>query len=250
MQTTAQRLKVARDNAAKTNAVMAGSKLAELYPEKIHRIDWRNNVARPFKPQPSACNWQRDYTGPKANRPYLIDCLESPGWRVTGDASDVLRSAGCWRAADECNWYADSDQMAVIKSAVMQLPSRDGSPVYIPATYCTDWDGATCYPLDWYDTKEEAARAAASYAEQEAEQSRDYYARDRAEQDTAEAREEIHRINAEALALVREIKKQGRAFSPAICQALRGQLLEFMSDRRKQFAIIDARAADYWSAAQ
>ena len=246
MQTTAQRLKAARDNATKTNAVMAGSKLAELYPEKIHHIDWRNNVARPFKPRPSACNWQRDYTGPKANRPYLIDCLESPGWRVTGDAADILPH----REAGGCNWYADNHQDAVIKSAVLQLPARDGAPRYIPATYCTDWDGATCYPLDWYDTQEEAARAAASYAEQEAEQSRDYYARDRAEQDTAEAREEIHRINAEALALVREIKKQGRAFSPAICHALRGQLLEFMSDRREQFAIIDARAADYWSAVQ
>jgi len=121
---------------------------------------------------------------------------------------------------------------------------------YIPATYCTDWDGATCYPLDWYDTKEEAAYAAASYAEEEAEQNREFYARDQAEQDTAAAREEIHRINADALALVREIKKQGRTFSPAICQALRGHLLELMRDRREQFAIIDARAADYWSAAQ
>lgn len=64
----------------------------------------------------------------------------------------------------------------------------------------------------------------------------------RAEQDTAEARQEIHRINAEALALVREIKKQGRAFSPAICQALRGQLLEFMGDRREQFARMESRA--------
>lgn len=239
MQTTAQRLQAARAYTAK---------IAENYPASAHHCNWRNNVARPFKPQPSACNWQHDYTGPRSARPYLIDCLESPGWRVTGDASDVLRSAGAWRAAGDCNWYADHYQEAVIKSAVLQLPSRDGLPVYIPATYCSDWDGATCYPLDQYDTPEGAARAAAGYAETEAEKSREWQARDRAEQDTAEARQEIHRINTEALALVREIKKQGRAFSPAICQALRGQLLEFMGDRREQFAIIDARAADYWSA--
>ena len=248
MQTTAQRLKAARDNAAKTNAVMASSKLAELYPEKIHHIDWRHNVARPFKKRHQAGRWSDDKPANHAGRAYYVDDLNKSGLRLAGDASEVLRGAGYWRT--ECDWYADNDQGAVIKSAVLQLPARDGAPRYIPATYCTDWDGATCYPLDWYDTKEEASRAAASYAEQEAEQSRDYYARDCAEQDTAEARQEIHRINAEALALVREIKKQGRAFSPAICQALRGKLLEFMRDRREQFAIIDARAADYWSAVQ
>ena len=237
MQTTAQRLKAARTMTAK---------MAQNYPDSAHYCDWRNNVARPFKKSHPAGRWSDDKPANHAGRAYYVDDLSKSGLRLVGDAADILphRAAGC------CNWYADNHQDAVIRSAVLQLPARNGAPRYIPATYCTDWDGATCYPLDWYDTQEEAARAAASYAEQEAEQSRDFYARDRAEQDTAEAREEIHRINAEALALMREIKKQGRAFSPAICQALRGQLLEFMGDRRKQFAIIDARAADYWSAAQ
>ena len=237
MQTTAQRLKAARATTAK---------MAQNYPNSAHYCDWRNNVARPFKKSHPAGRWSDDKPANHSGRAYYVDDLSKSGLRLVGDAADILPH----RAAGGCNWYADNHQDAVIKSAVLQLPARNGAPRYVPATYCTDWDGATCYPLDWYDTQEEAARAAASYAEQEAEQSRDYYARDRAEQDTAEAREEIHRINAEALALVREIKKQGRAFSPAICQALRGQLLEFMSDRREQFAIIDARAADYWSAAQ
>jgi hypothetical protein len=241
MKTTAQRLKAARTHTAK---------MAEQYPNSSHYTDWRNNVARPFKKQPSGCNWQRDYTGPKANHPYLIDNLESPGWRVTGDAADIPRSIYGHRAADSCDWYADNHQDAVIKSAVMQLPARDGLARYIPATYCTDWEGATCYPLDWYETSAEAARAAAHYAETEAEKSREFYARDRAEQDELEARAEIHRINAEALALAREIKQQGRAFSPAICSALRGQLLEFVADRREQFALIAARRTNYWSAVQ
>lgn len=238
MQTTAQRLKAARATTAK---------MAQNYPNSTHYCDWRNNVVRPFtKAHSNPGRWSDDKPANHSGRAYYVDDLSKSGLRLVGDAADILPH----RAAGGCNWYADNHQDAVIKSAVLQLPARNGAPRYVPATYCTDWDGATCYPLDWYDTQEEAARAAASYAEQEAEQSRDFYARDRAEQDTAEAREEIHRINAEALALVREIKKQGRAFSPAICHALRGQLLEFMSDRREQFAIIDARAADYWSAAQ
>lgn len=241
MQTTAQRLHAARVTTAK---------LAKNYPDNAHYCDWRNNVARPFKRQPGAGRWATDYTGPKSDRPYYIDSLEATGWRMTGDASDVLRSAGAYRAADGCNWYASDDQGETIKSAVLQLPSREGSPVYIPATYCTGWDGATCWPLDQYDTPEDAARGAAGYAEKEAEESREYYAKDRAEQDIAEAREEIHRINAQALALAREIKQQGRAFSPAICSALRGQLLEFVADRREQFRTIAERQADYWSAVQ
>jgi hypothetical protein len=146
MKTTAQRLQAARKSAADWLAK---------HPAATHYHDWRNNVRRPFKKQPNACTWQRDYTGPKANRPYLIDSLSATGWRETGDAADILRNAGGWRAADECNWYADNDQDAVIKSAVLQLPAREGLARYIPATYCTDWDGATCYPLDWYATLEE-----------------------------------------------------------------------------------------------
>jgi hypothetical protein len=241
MKTTAQRLQAARVTTAK---------LAKNYPDSAHYCDWRNNVARPFKRQPAAGRWASDYTGYTSGRPYYIDDLAAPGWRVTGDASDVLRNAGAWRAAGICDWYADDHHGAVIKSAVLQLPSRNGCPVYIPATYCSDWDGATCWPLDQHNTPEDAAHAAAGYAEREAEQSREFYARDRAEQDIAEAREEIHRINAQALALAREIKQQGRAFSPAICSALRGQLLEFVADRREQFRTIAERQADYWSAVE
>lgn len=241
MKTTAQRLQAARKSAAKW--------LAE-NPTYTHYHDWRNNVARPFKRQPSACNWQRDYTGHKSGRPYLIDCLESPGWRVTGDASDVLRNAGAWRAADGCNWYADHHYDAVIKSAVLQLPSRDGSPVYIPATYCSDWDGATCWPLDRYDTPEDAARAAAGYAEREAEESRDYYARDAAEQEIEEKRAEIHETNRAALALIREIKAAGASFTPAICGALRDQLRDYLHDRRAAFKRIDRLTANHWEAVQ
>ena len=238
MQTTAQRLKAARATAAK---------MAANYPNNSRHCDWRAHVARPFKRHPAG-RWSADKPANHAGRAYYVDTLKASGLRLAGDAAEILRRAGDWRAA--CDWYTDAHQIAILKSAVLQLPARDGAPRYIPATYCTDWDGATCYPLDWHDTKEAAAYAAARYTEEEAEQNRDFYARDQAEQDTIAAREEIHRINADALALVREIKKQGRTFSPAICQALRGHLLELMRDRREQFAIIDARAADYWSAAQ
>lgn len=238
MKTTAQRLQAARIRTAK---------LVENYPDSAHYSDWRNNVSRPFKKAYPAGRWAPDYTGPKTDRPYYLDSLGAMGWRQTGDASDILRKAGGWRAADECDWYADNFQCAAIKSAVLQMPSRNGSPVYIPATYCTDWDGATCYPLDQYDTPEDAARVAAGYAERTAEESRDYDARDAAEQEIEEKRAEIHAINRAALALIREIKAAG-TFTPAVCSALRGALADYMNDRRAAFKRIDTLNADYWAA--
>lgn len=241
MKTTRQRL---------TEARRRTTKMAENYPTSAHYCDWRNNVSRPFKKAAPAGRWSDDKPANHSGRAYYVDSLDAMGWRETGDAADILRAAGGWRSAEGCDWYADHYQSAVIKSAVLQLPARDGRARYIPATYCTDWDGATCYPLDWYDNAEEAARAAASYAEREAEESRDYYARDAAEQDIEAARAEIHRINAEAMALAREIKQQGRSFSPAICGALRDRLADYLTDRRQQFEIIAAREADYWSAVE
>lgn len=238
MKTTAQRLQAARKSAAEWLAKQ---------PNATRQHDWRNNVARPFKKTYPAGRWAPDYTGPKSDRPYYLDSLDAMGWRQTGDASDILRKAYGNRAADGCDWYADNLQDAVIKSAVLQLPSRNGSPVYIPATYCTYWDGATCYPLDQYDTPEAAARVAAGYAERAAEESRDADARDAAEQQIEEKRAEIHEINRAALALIREVKAAG-TFTPAVCSALRGALADYMNDRRAAFKRIDTLTADYWAA--
>ena len=239
MKTTKQRLAAAK---------ALTEKLAGNYPQSSHYANWRNNVERPFKRTPAAGRWAADYTGHKSGRPFYVDSLDATGWRQTGDAADILRAAGAWRAADNCNWYADNYQGEVIKSAVLQLPSRDGTPVYIPATYCSDWDGATCWPLEWHETAEEAARSAAGYAEKEAEESREFYAKDAAEQQTAEQRELIHATNKEALALIREIKQAGANFSPAICQALRSKLSDYLETREEAFKRIDELTRDYWSA--
>lgn len=215
-------------------------------PEWVAYHDWRTHVARPFRGRQAPGRWAQDYTGPASDRPYYLDSLDAMGWRVVGDAADVLRGAGYWRAADGCDWYADNDCCAVLKSAVLQLPARDGEPRYIPAVYCTDWDGATAWPLDWHDTPEDAASAAASHAEREAEESREYYAKDAAEQQIEEKREEIHAVNTAALALIREIKAAGRAFSPAVCAALRESLAGMLEERRAAFARIEALRADPW----
>jgi len=236
-QTTAQRLAAARRTAEKYKTER---------PEWVAYHAWRTHYRSPFKRAPYSGHWAPDYTGRASGRPYYIDSLAAPGWREVGDAADILRRAWYWRASDSCDWYADNDCYAVIKSAVLQLPARRGTPQYIPAVYCTVWGGATAWPLDRYDTADEAARAAAGYAEREAEESREYHAKDAAEQQIEEKRAEIHDINAAALALIREIKAAGASFSPAVCLALRDRLEDMMEERRAAFARIEALRADPW----
>lgn len=238
-QTTAQRLAAARRTA---------EKYKNDRPEWVAYHEWRTHYRSPFKRAQYSGRWAPDYTGRASDRPFYVDSLEAPGWRVVGDASEILRGAGYWRAADRCDWYADNNCCAVLKSAVLQIPARDGVPQYIPAVYCSDWDGATAWPLDRYATAEDAARAAAGYAEREAEESREFYAKDAAEQQIEEQRAEIHANNRAALALIREIKAAGASFSPAVCQALRDRLADYIEERRAAFARIAELEDDHWTA--
>lgn len=237
MSNTRQRLQAARNKAAKS---------AEKHGSDSRFSDWRYWYLKPARHP--AGNWSGEKPANHSGRAFFVDDLDVMGWRRVGDAADILCEAGAWRGAEGCDWYADNYHDSVIKSAVLQLPARAGIPRYIPATYCTGWDGATCYPLDWYETAEEAARAAASYAESEAEESRECCAKDAAEQQIEEKRQEIHETNRQALQLIREIKAAGASFSPAICGALRDQLQGMLRDRRQAFERIEELQADVWSA--
>jgi len=172
MQTSKYRLEQAKKRAAD---------VAARYGESSHYADWRNIRNKPFVTS-YAGDWKADYTGPKSDRPYFCDSFDSVGLRDLGDAHQVGN-------IDHTGWFCDSLQSGVIRGRVLQLPSRDGEPCYIPATYCTEWDGVTLYPLDQYDTPERAASVADGYAEQEAEKAREYDAKDQAEQQIAQLHE-------------------------------------------------------------
>lgn len=164
------------------------------------------------------------------------------------------------RMFDHSGWYADNWQDALIVGHVCRMRSPRGT-LYIPATRNTDCDGTVHYindaelvprgaTEDDHDKAcREAARSADHYAEKEAEECREYYAKDRAEQDILEARAEIHGINKFVLALLGEIKAAGADFTPAICTALRAEVQQYLRDRAEQFKIIKAREEDYWTAA-
>lgn len=169
----------------------------------------------------------------------IVHCDQVTFARFVEEAHKIIR-------LNHTGWYADNHQDMLFIGEVYQLTGVNGQPRYL-AAYRNDESGCVTVDVgESFSEKVWAARAADSLAQHEAEKSRDFYAKDQAEQDIAEAKEEIHRINTEALALIREVK--GNRYTPAVCSAIKGQLAEFLAERRDQFRLIEKRRADYWSA--
>jgi len=129
------------------------------------------------------------------------------GWREVGDSGSILGGRRRRNGKPE-GWYTDSDGSGgTMYGLVLQLPARGGVPRYVPAIAHTEWDSFTMYPADWYEEKEEAARAADGYAERTAERERDY-------NDAWQAGCECGRLRAEASRLwqgARELVAEWRA---------------------------------------
>lgn len=165
------------------------------------------------------------------------------------------------RGMKHTGWYADNWHDDLMRGAVCKMRTSRGI-YYIPATYCTGWDGTIHYMNDAvlvskggdeYDHDQairEAARSADHWAEREADEAREYHAKDQAEQKIEAAREEIHDINQRALALIREIKAAGKSYTPAVCDAIRATLQGAVDKRRRAFRRIDRFTDNPWAAVE
>lgn len=217
------------------------------YCEEASAATWRNQarIYSPFKRR-SAGNWAPDKRGV-----YYADSFPD-SWRDCGDAHEVARRHHS-RSIDHTGWYADSFQVALIRGRVLQLPAdKNGTPRYVPATYCTDWDGVTLYLGDICDDELDAARRADRLAEIEAEDSREAHAKDAAEQEIEDLREQVRQTRQKALALLREmrpVRKTGIQ-APAICEALRASIASHLEDIREARERIEALQENYWLAVE
>ncbi len=214
--------------------------------------DWRTHARNHWRVA-SAGVWQRLEDMPRhasaSSRAYFCDNWPD-GFRYIGSAYDVCRAEHS-RRVEHTGWYTDSFQDVTLAGHVLQLPARDGKPVFIPGTALSDWDGVTLYPLDMYDDALDCAQAADQYAEHDAEASREFYAKDQAEQETERLREEIVTLRADARALIRDMKAArhaGLLDYPAICAALRYKLADVREESHKAYLRISALAENYWLA--
>jgi hypothetical protein len=220
-----------------------------------HSKDWRSHYY-------GKGTMFRIYPNSQQNGKLYINSLDQFG-ELLGFVCPDSRHFDLSMKNEKFGWYGTHDCRDVIRASVIKLRCPAGT-MYIPATDCTEYDCATLYIKDREliekgaseDDHEKAirecARSAEHYAENVAEQSREDDAQQCAEHDIESARERIHQINKEALALIRELKqvKACQVFPPAICSALRDKLTALRTERGEQFAIIEKRQDDPWSAVE
>lgn len=245
-----KRLAAAKQGAAKNGYTMQYR--ADDVPLFAHSSDWRQHASGTFR-KPYAGNWQAISDMPRHTsltaRAYYCDNFPS-GLREVGSAHDVCRAEHS-RSVDHTGWFTDSFQSGTLQGYVLQLPARNGQPIYIPATKHSEWDGVTLYPNDMHDTALDCARAADQYAEHAAESEREYEAQENAKQQIANKQDEIATLRADRRALVREMRAAratGVASFPAICDALRERLSDLKEDSRRAYDRIGKLQDNYWNA--
>lgn len=173
-----------------------------------------------------------------------MDTLDELGDNI-GDAKEFTR-------LKHSGWYTDNFQDGLVKGAVIAIRTgakedEDGAHFqYMPATYHTDWDGATIYN-DFYACKSDAAIAADGYAEREAEVCREDDAKYQAEHQIDALKEELHDLNKSTLAVIKEVKSgfQVGQFN-AICGLIRKSIKTAVERRTEIFEEIEKLEDNYW----
>lgn len=168
------------------------------------------------------------------------------GFRDVGAAHDIVRLR-------HTGWYTDTDGSETIAGHVWQLPARNGKPVYLSGYvepengYCTL--DATRGRIATYSDKEDAAHAADALAELDAECEREHSERWQAaraaDDERADARQELKeaRNNArQAIAAIREQRKIG-GIAPAMCKILQDTIATARDEIRRALRIIADKTA-------
>jgi hypothetical protein len=210
------------------------AKMNEYYPNAVSLHTWQENrYPRPKTIRKYAPNSYGE------NGQMLLDQPEDFPGNYEGLASDII-------CLNHTGWYTndETDIADLAKGAVFSIKTPNGR-VYMPGiVYCENTksggiNSAVVFLKEQHDNQEDAARSADGEAESAAEECREFYEKDGKEQRIEAAKEEIHELNKQALPLIKEIKAAGRNFTPAICQALKGDIASMLRERTELFTEID-----------
>ena len=174
------------------------------------------------KPKPRTIVYGPEWTPDGTRERYRWIENASRGLRVVGASHEILP-----RSRDShTGWYLDPlGDGETVCGTVLQLPSRDGSPCYMPAV--SDPYNADCYVCNFHNLtgdKEDAARWADSMAEHYAERERDFQTRESAKLAAEEAREEALEARQEAHRLARDLGTAGHTLPPSMRDVVRLRL--------------------------
>ena len=245
----------------------------KLFRNRAHDLNTRHNKMPP-------CTW-RDV---RYERHHVIDKphhtkSERTGERIMlldsasigedmGSAYDILNEL-TYNYRGALGYYVDGYQDETITGHVFKLRCSRGT-FYIPVTICSGWDGVTYWMDDkWLVSKasdeddhkeamKDVARDADSIAEREAEEARDYWAKDQAEHEIGEKGEEIDEIKksiADAVRDLQHMKKKARKNTAhshmseedmSICGRIIDDIREYVRDRQKLRKRIEKLNDEYW----
>ena len=189
---------------------------------------------------------------------FHCDARDIPGFRSVGYCDELRKSI------NHKGWFTDNVQYETVRGIVGVF--RWGRDVWIvPGVEYSDADcdyfdltqAEKMYPHeafwesgDWkralVDIVQDVALTADRLAESTAEVDREAFIKDRAEQMVENLADAIVKTRAETRALVHEIRKAGKAFAPAICQALREKLEEKRQHIRACRKAIDTVKSEHW----
>lgn len=198
--------------------------------------DWRRHVARVTKDTGAGrCNdGSGDYYayGTGAFGCYL------------GNVPDVMRAADSYRWHDYATgYYTDGFCDGVLSGGVEKVRCPRGT-LYVPVASHSDWDSATYYfsdavlvpkgasESDHSEAMREAARAADSKAEREAESEREHNDAWQAGREWADAGDDMKAARGAFLAIRKDARANGPA-APTLCGAIRNELARLARQYRE-----------------
>lgn len=146
-------------------------------------------------------------------------------------------------------YYADNYQDALVCWCVIKIApkQRNRDVLYAPVTYSSEYEGVTIH-VDNAGSLDDAKQWGEQLAEREAEESREYHAKDQAEQRICEERERIHEINQTVIPCLKELRTV--TLSSAICGVLRAKIMDYLSEREACFSRIELFTNDPWKAVE
>lgn len=215
---------------------------------------WNNDTRRY-----STVDWReiRTWTHRPGYHKYLTGKLNRVNDKIYVDHLDNF-AQGDWQDADGCarlghsDWYTDNFQGGLLKPAVLTVRAKkrmdeDGAHfVYMPATYHTDWEGATVYN-EFYDNKVDAANAADGFAEHDSEICREDDAIYQAEQQIEALKEELHDLNKETLAVIKEAKASYKVgYDSAVFKLIKRSIKEAVERRTEIFEELERLVDTPW----
>lgn len=174
-----------------------------------------------------------------------VEDVQAAGLRFVGYADEVvsLRHTG---------WFTDDQQGDKYRGAVWQLPARNGESLFVYGYEDGCNPGSALIDFDVTNDKGDAARWADGMAERDAEDAREWYAKDQAEQQVAELAESIVETRADVRRLLaerRQLKRQGLE-NAAVCELFAERVGRLLGEVKEHKARIAALNDNFWLAVE